>query len=137
MKNTKKYTKMLAAFEQKTRENGSPYYVCNDKSFQELIRKAHCDKMPDDFVYSTIYDVLTAWIDREVQTAEEAENVLFEMEPDIYTSGLTAWLNSNNSRVYYLTEALSFGCSDGFGLLAAAQKIEIEEIGRELINGLF
>lgn len=60
------------------------------------------------------------------------------IEADIYTSDLTEWLNSKNSRVYYLTEALEeLDVKNGFHLLSYAQFLEIEEVyqmGLEVIR---
>lgn len=50
-------------------------------------------------------------------------------ETDVYTNGLTEWLSSNNSNVYYLTEASEeYGETDGFKNLQIAQYKAIEEL---------
>ena len=97
-----------------------------NETITDLCRSAHenGEILPDDFRYSKIVDTLDMIINREPETEEEAHDYILEMEADIYTSDLTAWLNSSNNRVYYLTEALEqFECKDGFNALAMAQSI--------------
>ena len=60
------------------------------------------------------------------------------LEPDIYTSDLTGWLHSLNSRVYYLGEVMQ-ECGpfrDGFQLLAAAQLHEKQETFQQVLEAL-
>lgn len=78
----------------------------------------------DDFdeLSEKINDVLPEWIDSEV---------------DVYTSGLTEWLNDNNNNVYYLTEANEeYGETDGFKNLQIAQYKAIEEVYNNALNCL-
>lgn len=45
-----------------------------------------------------------------------------ELEPDVYTSDLTAWLNEDENNVNYLTDAIKeFGITDGFQAISQAQ----------------
>lgn len=66
------------------------------------------------------------------------EELIGNIEADVYTSDITEWLNSINSRVYYLTEALEdFDIKDGFQLISYAQYLEIREVyqmGLEVIK---
>lgn len=90
-----------------------------------------------------IDDYHFSWLDNYMRAvADEVENTPYKpnfddihykvrdsIEADVYTSNLTEWLNSKNSRVYYLTEALEeIELKDGFKLLAYAQTREIEEV---------
>jgi hypothetical protein len=91
--------------------------------------------LPDDFIYSRIVEALDCLVEREPEDEDKARERLYELEADIYTSDLTAWLNSSNTRLYYLTEVLEqFGCKDGFQALAIAQKLEIDEISNSVLN---
>jgi hypothetical protein len=91
--------------------------------------------LPDDFIYSRIVEALDCLSEREPETENDAQERLYELEADIYTSDLTAWLNSSNTRVYYLTQALEeFECKDGFQALAIAQKLEIDEISNAVLD---
>lgn len=93
--------------------------------------------LPDDFRYSKIVDILDL-IAEENDDYDHIIERIENIEPDIYTSDLTAWLHSRNDRVYYLTEALEegIGITDGFQLLAYAQKKEIQEIGNAVLEYL-
>lgn len=131
---------MLNDFEQKERQDGSKFYAIKDSSalkekYQEICHEAHGDMMPDDFKYAFIVEALEQIADM----TEDCEPIdcLYEIEADCYTSDLTKWLNSSNSRVYYLTEALEeYGIKDGFKALTAAQQKEKLEVALSILNSL-
>jgi hypothetical protein len=128
---------MYKNMEQKERKDGSKYY-CNIKKIdwqKEIIHKAHGDALPDDYIYEFINDALAVLSDCEEGNEEEA---IYEMEPDCYTTNLTAWLHSSNNRVYYITEALEeFGdIKDGFQLLGIAQTKEKQEVAILVLEGI-
>lgn len=89
----------------------------------------------DDYHFNWLDNYMKAVAD-EVENGQynpDIENIYYKVrdsiEADVYTSNLTEWLNSKNSRVYYLTEALEeIEFKDGFQLLAYAQSREIEEV---------
>lgn len=105
---------------------------------QDIIRNAHLDRMPSDDIYERIYNILDRLSGLDDEAGEdEARDVIYEIEPDCYTSDLANWLSDNNNNVYYLTEALEqMEIKDGFQLLSAAQGLYIQEIANELINGI-
>jgi hypothetical protein len=130
---------MSLAFEIATRSaTGETFRKLTDNAPQwmtTVCRKAHDDArlLPDDWRYAFIEQAVDA-----LAGHEDADDARSSLEPDIYTSGLTAWLHSHNDRVYYLGEALrEYGtCRDGFQLLAAAQMIEKEEVFQQVLAAL-
>ena len=111
-------------------KDGSPDWMRDN-----VIFPAHDDKMPDDTTYRFIEMAVDAIADCENE--DEIEERIFEIEPDIYTSDLTAWLNERNDHVYYLTEALEeMDIKDGFALLSAAQAIQIREVAFSVLGSL-
>lgn len=134
-------TEILENLEQKKRDpnNDNTYFYCLKKTIewqQDIIRNAHNDRLPNDDIYNRIHDILECI--QDIETEEQAQERLYEIEPDIYTNDLTAWLNDNINNVYYLTEALEEGMEikDGFNLLMYAQSKYIQEIGNTLIQGI-
>lgn len=127
---------MSANLETKTRTNGEQY-ICNKVNVEwqkDIIRKAHGDKLPDDYVYRFISQALDVILEAEDGAEEDA---IYTIEPDCYTSDLTNWLASRNDRLYYLTEALEeYEIKDGFQALAAAQQKEIQEVALALLEGI-
>ena len=96
---------------------------------QDLAYAAHDSGtyFPDDYRYRFLECALDAIID----TDGDEETARDQMaEPDVYTSGLTRWLDSDNQRVGYLTQALQeFGSDmDGYRLLSLAQYLERGEV---------
>jgi len=116
-----KAAEVLEKFHTKTRGEAE-IWVTDDESLREMCHKAHGDMMPDDQKYRFIVDALATMADADDPDCPT-------IEADIYTSELTAWLASSNSRVDYLTQALEeYGAKDGFNALAIAQTIEREEV---------
>jgi len=100
-----------------------------------VCRKAHDggEMLPDDHRYEFIEQAVDALAEHGDSDAARER-----LEPDYYTSDLTGWLHSRNSRVYYLGDAVrEFGTfRDGFQLLAAAQMLEKEEAFQQVLNAL-
>lgn len=127
--------KALGYFEEKIRDDRVVFVYTpkTPKWLKDIIFKAHSNFAPEDYKYKYIYEMieLIANID------EDGDYNCPEIETDIYTSDLTAWLNSNTRRVYYLTNALEeCEIKDGFQLLSIAQAMEKEEIYFLVLNGL-
>lgn len=123
------------ANEEKTKyvhlKDGSPAWM------QDVIHKAHGDRMPDDDVYKRIETIVDTIAELDDNADDDTiQERIDEIEPDCYTSNLTAWLNSRNDNVFYLDEAIQAGITDGFQLLAYAQGVYIREIADALIAGL-
>ena len=71
---------------------------------------------------------LDNWDDEDA-VDEAIMEVRDKFEPDVYTSGLTEWLDASNSHVYYLNDVLiEFAPTDGFALLGLAQAKHFEEV---------
>lgn len=117
---------MSQAFEGATRVNGESFRKLKEGSpewMNEVSHAAHADMMPEDWRYVFIEEACDALAD-----ADNIDEV--ELEADIYTNDLTAWLHSRADRVYRLTEALEEGIDfkDGFKLLSYAQYLEKREV---------
>jgi hypothetical protein len=100
-----------------------------------VCRKAHDDAqmLPDDTRYEFIEQAVDALAEHE-----DADAARDSLEPDAYTSHLTGWLHSLNSRVYYVGEVMQeYGAfKDGFQLLAAAQMREKLETFDQVLSAL-
>lgn len=131
---TNKAGEALTFFKQITRNNGDTVWITENAPewVNNLCHKAHGEMLPDDWRYQFIHQALCA-----LSESEDWDDV--ELEADIYTNELTAWLHSRADRVYWLTEALTeFGpINDGFQALQTAQyleKREVLEIVKEALN---
>lgn len=122
------------------RNDGSEFVKLADGSpewMTDVVRAIHGDKLPGDTTYRFIERCADAIADAD--DSVDLQDVIAEMEPDVYTGKLTAWLAARVDHVYYMTQALEdFGgdVKDGFALLATAQKCQIEEIGFALVSEL-
>jgi hypothetical protein len=111
------------------------------EALNDSIRKAHGERLPDDWIFAKYVEVLEVLegydLDKPDSLADNRHEIVDGMV-DVYTSGLTAWLNSHNDNVYYLTEAQEeFGpIEDGLKLLAMAQYKAIDEIYSEVVSYL-
>ena len=127
-----KAAQIRSTFVEKIRTDGTKYWSTESEEaeIKELCYAAHDDMMPDDWKYRFIVDALNL-----VAEADDVDDVT--IEPDVYTSDLTAWLASHNGRVYYLTQALEeYGETDGFRALACAQAFERKEVFYSVLSSI-
>src|SRR5689334_2352080 len=87
--------KLSKAFQTKKRNDGNEFVSLKDGSpswMTDVVRAAHGDKLPDDTVYAFIGKAADAIADADEDA--DPQDVISEIEPDSYTSDLTAWLNA-------------------------------------------
>lgn len=137
---------MYKAFEVRKRDKDSgiiDYYILKDGSpewMRDVCRNAHDNAkiLPDDYRYAFIHETICILkdADEEADVDELREMLHEQLEPSVYTSDLTEWLNSSPYRVYYLDEAKNtYGADmDAFQLLSCAQKTEMEETGLQVLE---
>ncbi len=130
--------KTLAAWynkqaKQDKRDDGSKFYkfVCANEVDEERCRAlafaAHGDgdMLPDDWRYEFIVEALSA-----LSETDDPDEI--ELEADVYTSDLTRWLNSRNSRLGYCDEAVREGLvsesADMSARLTGGQYMEKREV---------
>ncbi len=140
MKLQDKAIKYHSQFEVQDR-NGENIVVFGPDASQELknsVMKAHWKKLPDDWTFDIYYSILGSLIDSGAKTVEEAqemENDIIDGLVNIYTSTLTAWLNSSVYNVFFLERAVKeLGAKDSLQILAGAQYLAIEDIFQEVLN---
>ena len=135
----------------KQRDNGESY-ICIDglagqdypQWMQDVVLAGHLDTLPNNESYEAIRDIISSIADLDGDTEWEAASEVIEalrdnnsIEADCYTSDLTGWLHSNDSYIYYLTDAISeYGCTDGFQALTMAQQIWLEEVAQAVADAL-
>lgn len=132
---------LSAALDTRTRANGTEFTCLADGAPQwmtDVIRAIHDDKLPDDTTYGLIKRCADALAELDVDASEsDASDAIAELESDVYTNDLTAWLNARADHLYYLGQAMEdFSPTDGFALLSMAQKIQIDEVGCALVYQL-
>ena len=96
----------LNAMTQKTRGDDSKFFCFKDDApewMDDLSRKAHDNgnSFPDDWHYQFIFEALDA-----LANQDDVDDARCSMEADIYTSDLTDWLGSQNSRYAYVDQAI-------------------------------
>lgn len=92
----------LEWFEKLKREGGRNTYSLKDgrpEELYDLVYEAHCGKLPDDWSYNFIQDVLC-----NIADADDPEDII--VEPDIYNHDLLNWLSSRTDRCDYVDEAV-------------------------------
>jgi len=101
----------------------------------DLVYHVHDNMGPDDFIYKTIDEVIEA-----LANLSEGDQIYdIEIETDVYTGRLTAWLSSNLSRTGYLQKATENAVDGGYtpdDILIDAQNLEIDEIKSNVISYL-
>lgn len=132
-------------FEQAKRPDDGEFWRTKDilttpEWVQRLVREAHGDRLPNDWTYKAIVEVLDAIEDFEHygDSLDDARHEIVDGLVDIYTADLTGWLHENVYNVYYLNEAIDrFGpVDDGFRLLSMAQFVAYDEIFSDVLTAL-
>lgn len=108
----------------------------NDRVYRAISDALYSlDGISHDSAYR--FAVETLDLIEDADDEDEAERMIEEMEPDVYTSSLTEWLNEHNAHVYYMTQAAEeYGTTDGFNQLQVAQKLCMEEVAREILEAV-
>lgn len=92
----------LQWFEKLRREGGIDTYTLKDgrpEELYDLVYEAHSDKLPDDWCYNFIQDILS-----DIADSDDPENII--VEPDIDNQDLLNWLASRTDRYDYVDEAV-------------------------------
>lgn len=121
-------TEVRAMFHESTRTDGTKYWTYDhspDRQWiQDMCLAAHGDMSPDDWRYAFIVEALDA-----LSENEDSDDV--DLEADIYTHELTAWLGSRADRYAYCDQWIEdtggeFGGT--IALLSAGQYTEKREV---------
>lgn len=105
------------------------------KDLEDLIYEIHniFDVMPDDWIYETIRDAFRAFevdYDKDI----DLEEILSEMEPDIYNDDLTEWARSSYA-INAIDEAVEeYGSKDFINSMQVGQLRVKDQIYREVHN---
>ena len=134
----KKIEHYLSFFEYKKRsdDDDDDFVVLTTDAPQNLkdsVMEAYGDRLSDDWIFNIYHSILNALMQYDLNGQDDLDNNRAEIVDDLvdpYTSNLTAWLNSSNYNVYFITEAQEeFGPeTDGFKILQMAQYKAIDEI---------
>jgi len=122
------------------RANGEAFVKAENAPswLQTIIREAHGDRMPSDWVYEVIENVLDAIIENEGDEDNARE---YSTEADIYNSDLLKWLSDSLYNAEYVNDAVrEYGInSNDFDLYQAIQNGQSrakDEIFSTVYNGL-
>lgn len=125
---------------EKKRDNGEAF-VCFDKDApewcSELARHAHGDMLPDDWRYRFLEEVLQTIDDCESDDVEMIRDSMYEIEPDIYTGQLLAWLASSIARLDYVDQYRDDGFNGPTGAaIMGGQMLEKQKVAKLVIDFL-
>jgi hypothetical protein len=91
------------------------YYIRGDAPIEihTFVRDIHGDWLPDSYKYDFIVEALQAISDFTGEE-EDIEEILGEIESDVYNHNLLDWISSNVKRQYYIDkEVEDLGHGDG------------------------
>ena len=128
----------------KTRRDGTKFYALDGYGMKtawmtDVIHIAHGDSFPDDTIYEFIHKIAghIAELAVDVDLYDAIDSVL-DIEADVYTNQLTAWLAANLNHVQYIDEVFEeYGKpNSAFDMLQLAQMRQIREIGNALVDAI-
>ncbi len=128
---------MLDALEHKMRdkedENSGYWSFISAKKedwMHNIVYKAHGERFPNDYIYEYCVDALELISDSD--NVDNARECIYEVEADVYTHNLTAWLHDHIANAYYLEDVVGSGVE----LLAEAQRKAKIEVAESVLNQL-
>ena len=137
----KKIEHYLSFFEYKKRNDDDIVVLTTSapQNLKDSVMKACGNRLSDDWIFDKYHSILDALMQCDINGPDDLDNTRSEIVDglvDPYTSNLTAWLNSGNYNVYYITEAQKeFGPeTDGFKILQMAQYKAIDDIYGHIVN---
>lgn len=103
----------------------------------EMVKIAHGNYLPDDFKYEFIVETLFTLSEN---TEMEIDDLLDQIEGDIYNSDLLKWVSSNLERADYINEAQeSFSLkqdTDFYDRIRCGQILEKQEVSQMIFHHL-
>lgn len=130
-------TAMAAAFVTDKRDDGVEFIHLRGGSpewMTTVCHEAHGDMFPDDWRYQFISDAVDI-----IAEADDLDEARSEIEADIYTYQLTAWLASRNDRYSYCDQYMEeMGASDADTLarITGGQWYERDEVFGLVVQAL-
>ena len=125
-------------FEVKSRDNNETFVTCNEgrpEELRDLIYSAHGEYMPDDFIYSCVWNSLE--LIAQMDEDDDLDELVYQMEADVYNHELLRWVSSNLQRMSAVDEAMQDYHIKSFSdLLMQAQIGEKEEIFNSVLASL-
>lgn len=128
---------MLDNFTREEKRDGLLFWKLREDTewTHHLVMAACGDKMNSPQAHEAVFKVLI-----EISLAEnreQAEEFLNDIEPYQTIAELTAWLDSSQKNVEFVTVVLQRGNpSSGMEVLAKAHKLYLQDIGRQIIDAL-
>lgn len=131
----KKAQKLSECFKYKKFDDGAERVIIesDDKTLQEecinlTFKVSQETNLSTDSAYRFTSESLNRIAESGAKSMEDLTDLAYNLEPDIYTYDLTAWLNENVNHIHYLDEAVSGGVDSGWQALALAQQFAKEEV---------
>lgn len=119
---------LSSSFVSKERDNGERFYCLSDSSpewVRTAVMLAHDNELPNNSRYELIRDAAVALSDQRFDSAEEAEESLWELSCDLlpsYTGALLAWFSECSSRLSDCDEAVE---ENGSSSLSVTDLLEL------------
>lgn len=121
---------LSSSFISKQRDNGEKFYCLSDSATEwcsAAVMLAHDNELPNDSRYELIRDAAAALSDQQLDSAEEAEESLWELSRDLLpssTAALLQWFADRPSRLSDCDDALEeLGSSGSYG--SASELLEL------------
>lgn len=104
-----------------------------DGELQRFIYELHDGMLPKDWIFDQVYHALDLLSDADIDTIEHFEVYIQDVEPDVYTASLNAWMLDfrMQDEVTEAIKGLDFSMDQA---IMYVQKQEIDRIYREVFE---
>lgn len=106
---------LAGSFETRERQSGGTFHALKDNApewVSDAVRAAHGERLPCDWIYQQCDSIASDIRQAIVHDDREPEDIAdyIEIEPDIYTANVTAWLADHLDNLNYCNQyATEFG----------------------------
>jgi len=132
---------LAGSFETRERQSGGTFHALKDNApewVSDAVREAHGERLPCDWIYqqcdSVASDIRQAIVHDDREPVDIADYL--EIEPDIYTASLTAWLADHLDNLNYCNEwaeEFSTGKVELVAMISGGQYLAKREIADVMI----
>ena len=133
---------LAASFETRERQSGGTFHALKDNApewVRDAVKEAHQDRFPCDWIYQQC-DTIAGEIRQEIFHGDNDPHDIgdyIEIEADIYTASLTAWLADHLDNLNYCNEwaqEFSTGKVELVAMISGGQWLAKREIADAIIQ---
>ena len=132
---------LAGSFETRERQGGDTFTALKDNApewVRDAVREAHGERLPCDWIYKQCdyiaSDIRQAIVNNDCEADDLADDI--EVEADVYTASLTAWLADDIRNIEYCDQWADEmgGTGDLCAMISGGQYLAKQEIASVMVS---